>query len=259
MTQSSLAVSAEGRDWVVLNASPDLRAQFAVSPALAPVGLRGTSVRAVILTNGDIDHIAGLLSLREGTAFEVIATPAVLSILHDNEVFRVLNSDLVTFREMALDTAFEVAGLRVTPFAVPGKIALFLEDGEPDTQAVGEQTVALRIEAGGRMMHYAPGCAALPPGLPERLTDADMLCFDGTVWADDDMIRSGTGPKTGARMGHMAMSGPEGSLARLAGGRARKVFIHLNNTNPVLRPGPEREAVLEAGWGIAADGEEIVL
>lgn len=259
MSQSSLAVSAGGDEWVVLNASPDLRMQFAAAPPLSPGSLRGTPVRAVILTNADIDHIAGLLSLREGTAFDVIGTPAVLAILRENSVFRVLNPDLVKVREMTLDQPFTVAGLTVTPFAVPGKIALFLENGEPDTQAVGEQTVALHISAAGRALTYAPGCAALPPGLADRLADADLLFFDGTMWADDDMIRTGTGPKTGARMGHMPMSGPDGSLVRLAGGRARKVYVHINNTNPVLRPGPERDAVRAAGWELAADGQEIVL
>lgn len=260
MTQSSVAVSADGVEWVLLNASPDLRAQLAFC-GLHPAGLRGSPVRAVVLTNGDIDHIAGLLSLRENTPLEIHATAATLEILHQ-PVFRVLNPDLVRQGAIRLDTPFvPLPGLEVTAFAVPGKVALFLEAGSVDTRLMGEQTIGLRLRAGGRLAYYIPGCAAVTPALTAMLAGADLLMFDGTVWSDDEMIRTGTGSKTGARMGHLAISGPDGSMAALAGVTlGRRIFIHINNTNPVLQPAsPERAAVLRAGWELAADGMELQL
>ncbi len=116
------------------------------------------------------------------------------------------------------------------------------------------------IECGGRQVAHVPGCAALPDWLLDRLARVKLLLFDGTVWENDDMARTGTGAKTGARMGHLPMQGNEGSIARLADLPARKVFIHINNTNPVLQPhSPERAAVTAAGWEIAWDGQEFTL
>lgn len=261
MTQSSMAVTADRDAWVVVNASPDIRMQLAATPKLHPRALRGSPIKAVILTNADLDHIAGLLSLREKTGFTIFATQAVLDVIDANSVFRALDPDLVSFQQIALDTPFApVSGLEVTPYAVPGKVALFLETDNLDLQAMGEQTIALRITQGDRVMHYAPGCAAMPDWLVAKFQDADLLLFDGTVFEDTDMQRSGTGSKTGARMGHAAMTGPEGSLARLATVPGHKVFTHLNNTNPVLLPdSAERATVRAAGWDIAYDGQEFQL
>ena len=261
LTQSSLAVSVEGRSWAVLNASPDIRQQCALTPELAPTALRESPLKSVVLTNGDIDHIAGLLTLREKTAFTVYATAQTLDILAQNSVFRVLDPDLVARQPITLNTPFApLPGLEVTAFAVPGKVALFLEDGEPDTQAMGEQTVGLRLAANGRVGYYIPGCATVPETLRARLAEADLLLFDGTVWQNDEMASTKTGTKTGARMGHIAMDGPEGSIARLADLTARRVFVHINNTNPALQPaGPERAALTRAGWEVAFDGMEIAL
>ena len=260
MTQSSVAVSPDGASWVLLNASPDIRQQLAATPELHPRGLRDTPVAGVVLTNGDIDHVAGLLTLRERTGFTIWATDAGRAILEGDAVFRVLDPDLVGRRRVVLDAPFEpVPGLNVTAFAVPGKVALFLEDGDDvDTRAMGEQTVGLRLEAGGRVACYVPGCAEVTDDLLGRLAGADLVLFDGTVWQDAEMQATGTGSKTGSRMGHVQMAGPGGSLERLAGIGARRVYVHLNNTNPVLQPdAPERAAVLAAGWEIAFDGQEI--
>ena len=163
MSQSSVAVSADGNEWLLLNASPDIRDQLRAS-GLHPPGLRGSPVSAVVLTNGDIDHIAGLLVLRESTPFAIHATPATLAIL-DQPVFGVLNPDLVRHRPIGLDRPFDpLPGLRVTAFAVPGKVALFLEQGgEVETDLIGEQTIGLRIEGGGRRLFYIPGCARVTP------------------------------------------------------------------------------------------------
>lgn len=244
----------------MLNASPDIRAQLTACPDMHPPALRGSPIKSVVLTNGDIDHIAGLLTLREKTGFTLYATQDILDIIAENSVFAVLDPTLVFPAVIALDTPFIANGLTITPFAVPGKIALFKESGVIDTTAMGEQTIGLQIEANGKTLFYVPGCADLPDWLVTRLATGDLLLFDGTVWQNDDMPRSGTGEKTGARMGHLAMSGAAGSLQRLASVAGRKTFIHINNTNPILQPdGPERAAVLAAGWDIARDGMEITL
>ena len=261
MTQSSVAVSQSGSEWAVLNAAPDIGRQLFDTPALHPKGVRGTPISSVVLTNGDIDHIAGLLTLREKTAFQVAATQEIHTVLDSNSVFEVLDRELVGRRVLSLDRPADVAaGLSVTPFAVPGKVALFLEGDNLDLQEVGEQTIGLLVTGGGRSMAYVPGCAMIPDSLVDMLGSVDLLLFDGTVWQNDDMQRTGTGEKTGARMGHIPMSGANGSLARLAGLEARKVYVHINNTNPVLQPGSaERAQITAAGWELAHDGMEIAL
>jgi pyrroloquinoline quinone biosynthesis protein B len=258
MTQSSVAVSLDGTSWVVLNASPDVRAQLA-APRFSPTGLRSSPVKAVVVTNADVDHIAGLLSLREGTGFELWASSETLAVLASSPVFGVL-SDVVERREMALDKSFSpLPGLTIMPFAVPGKVALFLESELGAEQRMGGQTVGLEIAGNGKRVLYIPGCAEVPDWLLDRIEGADVLLFDGTVFADDELVREGVGTKTGARMGHLAISGPDGSLERFAGRQVgRKILIHINNTNPILRPdGPERAAVVNAGWELAQDGMEV--
>ncbi len=260
-TQSSLAVSLDGRDWAVLNASPDIRAQMQACAPMHPRGLRETPLAALLLTNGDIDHIAGLLSLREQTPFALHATQEILDLLAANRVFDALDAQKVQRRRIELTQAFQLLpGLTAEVFAVPGKTPLFMEEGEVRTDLVGEQTVGVRLTDGARTAYYIPGCAEVTDALLARLGDADHLFFDGTLWQDDEMIRTGTGTKTGRRMGHVSISGPEGSIARLAGLRAGKTFVHMNNTNPVWRPdSPERAFAQGSGWVVGADGMEITI
>ncbi len=272
-TQSSLAVSADDRHWFLLNASPDLRQQINANPPLHPQeALRHSPISGVVLTNGDIDHVAGLLTLRESSPLVVYATARVLAILRENSIFKVLNPDLVQRREIELDTPFEVttadgaaAGLTVETFAVPGKVALYLEDpgAGPDFGTRPEDTVGLRVAAPGTGAYffYVPGCAAMTGHLAARLKGAPLVLFDGTLWRDSEMIDAGLGVKTGKRMGHISMSGADGSLAAFEKlGVERKVFIHINNTNPaLLDDSPEREAIRAADWDVAFDGMEISL
>lgn len=267
-TQAALAVSADGERWVLLNASPDLRAQVLATPALQPRHPgRDSPIAAVVLTNGDVDALAGLLTLRESWPLSLYATPSVLEVLAANSIFNVLGSEHVARRKLALGVPLELSardgtplGLSVEAFSVPGKVALYLEGAGIERQLAqrSEDTIGLAISetATGKRFYYIPGCAALDEELAARLRGASLLFFDGTLWRDDEMIRAGLGAKTGQRMGHLSLSGPAGSIAALAPlGIARKLFIHINNTNPILCLGsPERQAVEAAGWEVARDG-----
>lgn len=262
-TQSSLAVSADGERFLLLNASPDLRAQIAATPALMPrEGARHSPIGAVAVTNGDVDHIAGLLSLRESQPFSLFGTKETLGLIAKNAVFDVVSPAFVERHVVDLGTHFSpLPGLSVEFFAVPGKVPLWQED---ENLVVGEETgstVGAIICANGRRIAYVPGCAAVTDALKARIRDADLLFFDGTLYRDDEMVEAGTGRKTGARMGHLSMSGADGTIALLADVPvARRVFIHINNTNPALIDGSEEcRAVEAAGWAIARDGMEFRL
>jgi pyrroloquinoline quinone biosynthesis protein B len=253
-------VTGNGRDWAVVNASPDIRAQLAATPRLHPTARREVPLRTVLLTNGDIDHVAGLLTLRERHAFTLFATEEILGVLAANPIFAALDPKLVARRPVALDVPFALApDLEARLFPVPGKVPLYLEGATVVTDVEGEQTVGVELRAGGDRAFYVPGCARLTPALAGRLRGAPLVLFDGTLWSDDEMIRLGLGQKTGRRMGHMPMSGPDGSLAALAPlGIGRKLFVHLNNSNPAVDPAsPEAAEVRAAGWEIARDGMEI--
>lgn len=260
MTQSSIAVSLDGLSWAIVNASPDLRTQVAATPALRPTGLRDVPLQAVLVTNGDIDHVAGLLSLREKQPFRLLATPVIQAILAANPMMAALDPDVVRREAIALDMPFELLpGLSARLIPVPGKVPLYMEGVVVETAEIGEQTVAVELTAAGRRVVYAPGCATMPASLKQRLAGADVLLFDGTLWTDDEMIRAGLGGKTGARMGHMSVSGPQGSIAALGGiPLGRRIFVHLNNSNPLVDPASrERATAAASGWEVAHDGMEI--
>jgi pyrroloquinoline quinone biosynthesis protein B len=271
-TQASVAVSADGDRWFVVNASPDLRAQIEANPCLTPQeggALRSSPIAGVVLTNGDVDAIAGLLHLREGTPFSLYAPAAVLAILAANPVFEVVRPDIVPRRTLTperwqplLTPASEPTGLEIRPFAVPGKVPLYLEEDRSaaaPAAASGDHTIGLEIRAGPDRLFYVANCAAVDAPLEARLRSAPLVFMDGTLWQDDEMIVAGVGEKTGRRMGHISMSGPDGAMAALARlGIGRTIFIHINNTNPVLlADSDERRALEAAGFEIAHDGMEV--
>ncbi len=262
-TQASLAVSLDGERWVLINASPDLREQIGRSSFLHPRhGLRSTPISDVVLTGGDVDVIAGLLTLRERQPFSLWATGEIHGVLQANPVFEVLARDVVARRALTLDQPVRLdGGLQVTLFAVPGKTPLYLEQDDAPAIETSEVTVGAGISDGERTLFYVPGCAAMTPALAERLSGADLVFFDGTLWRDDEMVAAGLGQKTGRRMGHMSMSGPLGTIAAFeAIPVTRKVFIHINNSNPVLlADSPERARAEAAGWDVAYDGMEFQL
>jgi pyrroloquinoline quinone biosynthesis protein B len=163
---------------------------------------------------------------------------------------------------IALETPDGAAsGLEVELFSVPGKVPLYLEDSDAPPIVEGEDTVGVAVAGGGRTLYFIPGCAAMTDRLRARLNGADLVFFDGTLFADDEMIRAGLGRKSGRRMGHMSVSGPDGAIAAFSGlGVKRRIFVHINNSNPILLDdSPERATVEAAGWEIAYDGMEVRL
>jgi pyrroloquinoline quinone biosynthesis protein B len=271
-TQASIAVSSDGKSWFILNASSDIYAQIAARDVLWPSGqLRSSPIAGIVLTGGDVDAVAGLLTLRERHHFALYATAEVQAVIAENSIFQVLSMDCVERRILPLEApaallapAGVATGLGVTAFPVPGKVPLWLEDDGKDPGIVeGGHTVGLEVtepQSGARLF-FIPGCAAMTEGLARRLRGAPLVFFDGTLWRDDEMVRLGIGSKTGKRMGHMSMSGERGTIAAFRElGVARKIFLHINNTNPVLiENSAERTEAEAAGWTIAYDGLELTL
>lgn len=260
-SQAAIAVSADGESWLLCNASPDLRAQILKCAPLHPKdGVRHSPLKAVLLTGAEIDQAAGLLTLRERGDLALYATPATLAAIADNPMFQALHPDHVKRQALSPgEPVSPVPGLSVDIFTVPGKLPLYREGNDPQ---IGESAanVGVELRGGERRLLYIPGAAGVTGAMRERMQAADAILFDGTLFTDDEMIALGVGEKTGLRMGHMPIEGPRGSLAALADIAARRIFIHINNTNPILIEGsPARRRVQAAGFEIAHDGMEIVL
>jgi len=269
-TQESVAVSADGTHWFLLNASPEIREQIERFPGLHPRGPRQSPIEALVLTNGDLDHTLGLLSLRESHPLAVYASEHVrLGFTEGNVLYRTLERfpGQVTWRPLKLGREEALAGvdgresgLFVEAVAVPGKLPIHLEAiSAPDP----EDNIGLRIREPltGRRLAYFPAAGALIDTVRDALADADCVFFDGTFWASDELPALGLGTKRAEDMAHLPVGGDQGSLAALRGLTARRrVYIHLNNTNPLLREdSPERKEAEVAGWEIARDGMEVTL
>src|ERR1700760_40429 len=259
-TQASIAFSADGAHWYLINASPDLRQQLTATPQLHPKqgALRHSPIAGVILTNGEIDEVAGLLSMREGSPFAIYAHPKVLAILKANSIFDVLSEKNVKRQGIEIDRAFEPAlpdgsasGIEIVAFTVPGKGAWYLEGkGHPGgTDGAGDTLgLCVRDKASGKSFFVVAACAEATDDLKARLAGAALVFFDGTVWRDDELITQGLASKTGQGMGHISMSGEHGAIESLAGlDIGRKMFLHINNSNPALLAGSgERKALEQA-------------
>jgi len=261
-TQASLAVTGDGETWTLINASPDLPQQIRQSQALHPRDrTRASPIKAVLLTGAEIDQVAGLLSLREREPFLLCATAVTLAALAENPIFGALAPDVVTRKALVPAAPLVLpGGLQAQLFTVPGKLPLYLEGENPDTASETAANVGVEIDAGHARMLYIPGAAAVTEAMMARMSGADVVFFDGTLFRDDEMIATGTGAKTGRRMGHMPIDGAAGSLAALEGLAGRRIYVHINNTNPILVEGsPERVLVERSGWEVAEDGMEIAL
>jgi pyrroloquinoline quinone biosynthesis protein B len=262
-TQECVAVSADGAGWLLLNCSPEIRAQIESFPGLHPRGPRDSPIAALLLTNGDLDHCLGLLSLRESHPLVVYATePVRRGFVEDNVLYGTLERfpGQVTWRTLKAGHEEGICGLAVEPLAVPGKPPVHLERRAP---ADPEQNIGVRIRepATGRVLTYLSAAAAVTGDVRRAIDGADLVFFDGTFWSSDELPALGLGSKRAEDMAHLPVGGPTGSLAVLAGVRAgRRVYIHVNNTNPMLREdSAERAAVTAAGWEVAWDGMEVRL
>lgn len=262
-TQSSIAVSANGVDWVLFNASPDILSQIRANPALQPGrSLRDTGIVGVVLIDAQIDHTTGLFMLREGKPLDVWCTSQVHEDLTiGNPVFNVL-SHFCTVRWQQVQTQppspFSIpgaAGLTFTPVPLSSKAPPY-SPHRHDPHPGDNIGVLIEDAATGGKIFYAPGFGAMEPHLEPFLADSDCVLLDGTFWTDDEMIRLGISTKCAREIGHLPQSGPEGMIELLNRyTKPRKVLIHINNTNPILdEDSPERAELTRAGIELAFDG-----
>jgi len=267
-TQTQVAVSNDGHSWFLLNASPDLRMQIEQTPALRPrIPGRDSPIEGVLLTSADIDQIAGLLSLRELQPFRIYCTPSLRQILQeDNSVFGMLNRapQQVCWMDVKIDEIFPLrtttgnsSGVCCEVFSLGNRYPVYISPERAATLMPEEASLGVMLTAssGGRLA-YMPAVPAINESLLQVLESADLLLFDGTFWSDDELIRVQGSGATAREMGHVPVSGTEGSLRKLAAlRRPRKVFVHVNNTNPMLdESGAEFRELRAAGWEVAEDG-----
>jgi pyrroloquinoline quinone biosynthesis protein B len=263
-TQESVAISADGAAWFLLNVSPEIRAQIESFPPLTPREPRHSPIAGLVLTNGDLDHCLGLLSLRESHPLTVYATESVrVGFTEGNVLYRTLErfEGQVTWRALAIgrEQPLGDAGLAITAIATPGNLPLHLNSLRPPS-AEDNVGLVVRDQRTGKRLAYFSGVAGPSPALERALAEADVLFFDGTFWSSDELIALGLGTRRAEEMSHWPLGGPEGSAAFLARQPGRRILIHVNNTNPILREGSaERRALEAAGIEVAADGLELAL
>jgi pyrroloquinoline quinone biosynthesis protein B len=260
-SQSSIAFSADGVRWFLGNASPDVREQLSHLPHGAVTGVRHVPVEGIVLTDAELDHTLGIALLREGRLLQIIATAAVLhTIAEDSRVLPVTEAfAAVQLVEMGLGDATPLvyrdgspSGLTVELKAVRGDPPRFARREE-----IGHTVAAfVREEKTGTSFAFVPGCGGLGPKLLARLNEAELLLFDGTFWTNDELNHLGISDRPALAMGHVPISGADGSLAALSQLSCRqKVYTHINNTNPMLlEESPERAAVEASGMVVGMDG-----
>ncbi len=261
-TQASVAVGNRDSGYIIINASPDLRQQILQTPQLQPSrdhpdGVRNSPIKGVIVTNADVDNVAGLLNLREKQKFDIYGPTKVLEILADNTIFSVLDPDYVTQRSLETGEAIQpIPGLEIELFTVAGKAPLYLEDslGIESGDLGFTSGVEVRTERSKTLV--ISSCAAIDQKLLERIETVEHLLFDGTVFEDDEMQLLGLGNKTGQRMGHLPITGSDGPMVRLADCALKtKRFFHINNSNPIWDSQSEAyQTIQTAGWDICHDG-----
>ena len=267
-TQSSIALSADDLNWVLFNASPDLLAQYQGFAALQPArAIRDTAIRAVVLMDAQIDHTTGLLMLREGRPLEIYCTDMAREDLSTgNPLFNILGHYCgVNWHKVPTErgNSFQVVGAEPLAFsAVPLKSNAPPYSPRRDKPSPGDN-IGMRITdpRSGKILFYAPGLGEIEPHLKPFLEEADVLMVDGTFWTDDEMIRLGLSKKRARDIGHLPQSGPGGMIEALQPLKAaRKILIHINNTNPILdEDSDERKRLASAGIEVAYDGMDVSL
>jgi pyrroloquinoline quinone biosynthesis protein B len=265
-TQTQVAVSNDDRAWFLVNSSPDLRMQIEATPVLHPRNHgRNSPIGGVLLTSADIDQVAGLLSLRELQPLRIYCTSSIRRILQeDNSMFAMLNRvpEQVSWMEISGDGSFWLqsergAGIGCSALSLGNRFPAYVSQDRSSGLKAEEALLGVIAEStSGKRMAYMPAVPAVDDSLLRRIEETDLLLFDGTFWSDDELIRVQGSGATARQMGHIPVSGAEGSLRKLAGLRPpRKIFLHVNNTNPMLdESGPEYAEVRAAGWEVAEDG-----
>jgi pyrroloquinoline quinone biosynthesis protein B len=273
-SQTQVAISADNQSWFLLGASPDLRSQIESTPELQPRfevsnGIRQSPIAGAVLASADIDHVLGLLLLRELQPLRIHATASIRRILReDNSMFAMLQrvanqaswTDFVPGETFALrDSSEKDSGLRVRALSLAQHFPAYVSTDRQRSLKAEESSLGFIVESPqGKRLGYMPAVPELSDALLQEFDNADALLLDGTFWSDDELIRiqGNRDAQTARQMGHVPVSGPEGTLVRLAQlRRPRKIYLHINNTNPMLNEaGPEYRQVRDAGWEIAEDG-----
>jgi len=266
-TQESVAISSDGESWFLINASPEIRAQIEACPDLWPRAERHSPIAGILLTNGDLDHCLGLLSLRESHPLTIYATDAVRAgFTEGNVLYRTLERfpEQVTWRRLPPGQTQPLGGvgsdLSVTAIPAPGKRPLHLE-GPGRRPPSPEDNVGFVIREQSRpRLAYFSGIAGPSPEVEQALADVEVVFFDGTFWSSDELVAAGLGTRTAEEMAHWPIGGQGGSLEFLSRPGRTAIYIHINNTNPILVAGSaERAAIEAAGFEAAFDGMEILL
>lgn len=267
-TQSSIALSSDGRNWLLFNASPDIRAQLEAFPDIQPKqGLRDSGIKAVILIDSQIDHTTGLLMLRESTApLEIYCSEMVKQDLSTGfPLFNMLAHYCgVNHHPVPLDgSGFAIPlidDLRIHTHALKSKAPPYSPHRHDPHPGDNIGVIVEQIST-GKKLYYAPGLGEIEPHVYRAMQDADCVLVDGTFWQHDEMARAGICEKLALEMGHLPQSGEGGMIETLnAAGKPRKILIHINNTNPILdEDSPERKTLEQAGIEVAFDGMEINL
>jgi pyrroloquinoline quinone biosynthesis protein B len=269
-TQVQVAVSSDDRSWYLLSASPDLPRQIEAFPKLHPTAQsRETPIAAIVLPGADLDQVLGLILLRESQPLRVYATPSIRGLIMNNNIIFAMIKQQVTWVDLTPGTASELSsvagapsGISCLPFPLSGNYPHYVDAQLAASLPAAEAVLGLCLDApGGPRLTYMPGAPSIEKSWLEKLETTDLLLFDGAFWTDDELIRIQGAGRTSRQMGHLPISGENGSLAQLAKlRRPRKVYIHVNNTNPVLdEDSPEYRRVRDAGWEVAQDGMEFEL
>jgi pyrroloquinoline quinone biosynthesis protein B len=270
--QTQVAISDDGQDWFLLNASPDLRLQIERTPVLHARNLRHSPISGVVMTSADIDQVAGLLSLRELQPFRIYCTRSLRQILReDNSTFGMLNrvAQQVCWNEVNLGEKFALlttsgceSGISCETFSVGTTYPPYVAADRAAELNPQEALLGLILTASSdRRLAYFPAVPRIHDSLLEVLDSADLLLFDGTFWSDDELMHIQGSRLTASEMGHVPVGGDKGILRALANLRCpRKLFVHVNNTNPMLdESGAEYREIQGAGWELAEDGWQLEL
>jgi len=262
-TQCSVAISVDGSRWSLLNASPDLRTQIFLFPELLPKdGVRGSAIDAVLLSDAELDHIAGLLSLRETQPIRLYCTSRVFNwVFESNPIFGALNRpgkfQSITVEDRKAETIG--CGLSFEAFFVSGKVPTYVKSAVSDSAGAAVAYKFIDVRAGSSVL-CVPAIREIDDRLIAVAGECDCILFDGSFWSENEMEIRGAGTRTASAMGHVPISGPGGSLAPLSDLSIRKIYTHINNTNPILdETSAERREAEEMGWEVAEDGMDFTV